>query len=156
MINRGSLARTMLLTAALLALLLSGCSDRETPAPVPLSESLPRSMKGYELYSWRSGQTWHFTLVTGTNRLKSIAEVTSAEQVVRDDWVKVTLEGVPELKDALQRLAPSADVLWTGAPDLSRGSLIVWARLALPPRSIVDDIRSQCTALGIRLDVSDR
>ena len=37
---------------------------------------LPHSMKGYELYSWyeESEDQWFYTLVTGTNRLKTIEE----------------------------------------------------------------------------------
>ena len=48
-----------------------------TPAP------LPRSMKGYELYSWYAQQEgeWYYTLITATNRLKTWEEITSQEQV---------------------------------------------------------------------------
>jgi len=59
-----------LVCAALLALLLCGCADA-TVEPPPAAAPLPRSVKGYELYSWRSGGTWQFTLITGTNRLKT-------------------------------------------------------------------------------------
>jgi hypothetical protein len=40
-------------------------------------EKLPRSFKGYELYSWEEEGQWHFTLITGTNRIKTIEEITS-------------------------------------------------------------------------------
>ena len=155
-----ALTTTRLLAAILLALLLTSCTARPTATPVPLPDSLPASMKGYELYSWRSGEAWHFTLITGTNRQKTVAEVTSAEvtsaeQVLRDDWVKVTLEGVPALKDALARLPPGTEVIWTGTPGLPRGSLVVWARLALPPTAVVDEIRSHCAALDVKLYLSD-
>ncbi|UCC62501.1 MAG: hypothetical protein JSV36_17320 [Anaerolineae bacterium] len=145
-----TLGKTLLLTATLLVLLLSSCTDKELLPPVPL----PQSMKGYELYSWQSGKAWRFTLITGTNRLKTIAEITSREDVVQGDWVKITVEGVPDLKAALGRLPPGAQVVWWGARDLSTGSVIPRARLELPSEQLVQDIRSHCAGLGIQLEVS--
>ena len=39
--------------------------------------TLPHSMKGYELYSWKSRGEWLFSLLIGTNRLKTFREVSS-------------------------------------------------------------------------------
>jgi hypothetical protein len=142
--------KVLLLSATLLLLLLSGCTGEEPLPSVPL----PRSMKGYELYSWQSGKAWRFTLVTGTNRLKTIAEITSREDVVEGDWVKITVEGAPDLKAALHRLPPGSQVVWWGARDLSPGSVIPRARLDLPPEQLVQEIRSHCAGLGIQLEVS--
>jgi hypothetical protein len=111
-------------------------------------------MKGYELYSWKSGRGWRFTLITGTNRLKTLAEVTSPESIVEGDWVKITVEGVPELKAILDRLPSGTHVGWWKKRDLLPGSLIPPARLALPPSPLVEEIRSHSTALGIQLNVS--
>lgn len=143
----------LLLTATLLLLLLSSCTGEEALPSVSLSQSLPQSMKGYELYSWKSGKVWRFTLITGTNRLKTLAEITSPESVVEDDLVKITVEGVSELKAALDRLTSDAQVVWWGEPDLSPDSLIPLARLELPPRSMVEEIQSHCSVLGIQLEV---
>jgi hypothetical protein len=92
---RGS--NPLLLMATLFVLVLSGCAETEPLPPVSLPQSLPQSMKGYELYSWKSGGTWCFTLITGTNRLKTPAEIASRESTIEDDWVKITVEGVPNL-----------------------------------------------------------
>jgi hypothetical protein len=140
----------LLLMAALLALLLSSCIDEEPALPV----EFPQSMKGYELYSWRSGKEWYFTLITGSNRLKTIAELTSRENVVEDDWVKITVARVPDLKATLDRLPAGAHVTWWGERDLPSGSLISRARLELPPRPLVEEVRSHCSELGIGLEVS--
>jgi hypothetical protein len=145
---------TLLLTATLLVLFLSGCTGEEPLQPVSLPQSLPRSMKGYELYSWKSGRAWRFTLITGTNRLKTLAEITSPESVVEDDWVKITVEGVSELKAVLDRLPSDAQVVWSGDRDLPSGSLIRPARLELPPGPLIEEIRSHSTELGIQLNVS--
>jgi hypothetical protein len=37
--------------------------------------ALPGSMKGYELYSWQDKDGWHFTLITGTDRSKTLEEI---------------------------------------------------------------------------------
>jgi len=111
-------------------------------------------MKGYELYSWQSGKAWRFTLITGTNRLKTLAEITSRENVMEDGWVKITAKGVPDLKATLDRLPPSAQVVWWGERDLPPGSVIPQARLEFPPEQLVQEIRSHCAGLGIQLEVS--
>jgi hypothetical protein len=111
-------------------------------------------MKGYELYSWRSGQAWRFTLTTGTNRLKTLAEVTSPESTVTSGGFKVTIEGVPELKAALDRLPPGAQVSWWGKRDLPSDSPIPRAWLRFPPRSLVRDVQSHCSERGIELTVA--
>ena len=41
-------------------------------------------MKGYELYSWKVGTDWNYTLITGTNRPKTFEEVSAATGVVDD------------------------------------------------------------------------
>jgi hypothetical protein len=110
-------------------------------------------MKGYELYSWKSGRTWRFTLITGTNRLKTPAEITSPESFVRGEWVKATVEGVPALKEALDRLPPGTHVGWRRARDLLADSPAPWGRLKLPPRSVVQEVRSYASDRGIELSV---
>ncbi len=70
---------------------------------------LPPSLKGYELYSWHKGDDWYFTLITGTNRIKTSAEITSQESIFEEDgWVKITVIGLQELLMVLDRLPSSA------------------------------------------------
>jgi hypothetical protein len=144
----------LLLTATLFVLLLSGCTDEEPLPPVSLPQSLPRSMKEYELYSWRSGRVWRFTLITGTNRLKTLAEITSPESAIEGDWVKITVEGVPDLKPVLDRLPSGTQVFWRGARHPGIDSSTLEVDLRVPPERLVKEIRSHCAELGIRLEVS--
>ena len=146
---------TLLLIAALLVLFLCSCADAEPLPPVSLPESLPRSMKGYELYSWKAGRAWRFTLITGTNRLKTLAEITSPESDVGDQWVvKVTVEGLPALKAALDRLPAGEHISWWRARGLPPGDPAPQVRLALPPRSTVKKVQALCAERGIELAVS--
>jgi hypothetical protein len=147
-------SNTLLLTVTLFVLLLSGCMDEEPLPPVSLPQSLPRSMKEYELYSWKSGRAWRFTLITGTNRLKTLAEITSPESVIEGDWVKITVEGVPDLEPVLERLPSGTQVSWRGARHPGIESARLETDLRIPPGRLFREIRSHCAELGIRLEVS--
>jgi hypothetical protein len=99
---------------------------------------LPRSMKGYELYSWEARGEWYFALLIGTNRLKTRHEVSAPQARVR---------GVEALKRKLDLLAEGEEVLW-------RTGLV--PRTALPPEKIVKEVKTHCDRRGIILRVNRR
>ncbi|HEX8473159.1 MAG TPA: hypothetical protein VF666_03945 [Pyrinomonadaceae bacterium] len=90
-------------------------------------------MKGYELYSWQTGGEWYFSLLPGTNRLKTHAEVTSR---------KARMRGIAALKRSLRRLPEGGEVFWT-----TRGM----PRMSLPPRAVLDEMSVYCRERGITL-----
>ena len=98
----------------------------------------PHSMKGYELYSWKYRGEWYFSLLVGTNRLKSRKEVTS---------LKVRLKGVEALKLRLNRLSRGEEVSW------SEGLI---PRMVLPPDHIIEEIKTYCNQHGLILRVGRR
>ncbi len=107
---------------------------------------LPHSMKGYELYSWKpTGDDWHFTLITGTNRNKSCEEVTTGESFIKEGWVKVTSSGVEAIKTVLARLPAGEWVFWTHL------NFIPDCNLAIPETNIVSDVQGHCSSLGLKL-----
>ena len=65
-------------------------------------EPKPR-FKAVELYSWKVEGKWTYALLSGTNRLKSEAEVKAPKNQIK---------GVKNLKKALARLAVSESVFW--------------------------------------------
>ena len=136
--------------AALLVLLLCGCAN-ETVEPPPAAAQLPRSVKGYELYSWRSGETWHFTLITGTNRLKTLAEVTSSENVKEEDWVKITVAGVPALKSVLARLPTGTQISWASARHVDSIERESAERIRRPPAWVFSELKSYCSKRALDL-----
>jgi hypothetical protein len=140
------------IAAALLVLLLCGCAE-EGPPPKSTADPLPRSIKEYELYSWKSGTTWYFTLITGTNRLKTRDEITAPENVEEGEWVKITAAGVPELKSVLARLPSGTQVFWHTARHLDSGSLRSEPKLRRPPVWMVSEVRSACTEQGLDLAI---
>lgn len=79
--------------------------------------TLPMSMKGYELYSWRIDKEdlWMFTLVTGTNRVKTWEDISSPDSTMTDEaWVKITIRGKDALKSVIDRLPAGETLLWQG------------------------------------------
>jgi len=107
--------------------------------------ALPQSFKGYELYSWQEGDDWQFTLITGTNRNKTIAEILSREPLVTGDgWVHIHATGVDELKGTLSRIPEGEFVMWFSQFYGEGGETI-----ALPPQDIVEDVASHAAQRGL-------
>jgi hypothetical protein len=96
---------------------------------------LPRSMKGYELYSWPVRGEWHFALVAGTNRIKTYDEISSPE---------VSVRGLDSLKAELDQLPSGEQVLWLTdrVPNVR-----------LPPSGMIDEISTYCGQRGITLEI---
>jgi len=92
-------------------------------------------MKGYELYSWEENGTWYFSLLVGTDRLKTPVEV----------------------KDESIRLA-SVERLLTELGYLQQGENVFWSAFrvegtAMPPDQIINRVSDYCTAKGIQLNI---
>jgi hypothetical protein len=103
-------------------------------------DKLPHSMKGYELYSWEEGGQWHFTLITGTNRIKTIEEITAAEDFISEiGWINIHVIGVNAIKDVLIHLPQGESVFW--CDELHIGQPTEQINLQLPPKPIADMIR---------------
>jgi hypothetical protein len=110
-------------------------------------EKLPQSFKGYELYSWEEEGQWHFTLITGTNRLKTIEEVTSeGDSISETGWVKIQVAGADAIKDVLSRLPEGESVFW--CDELHTGQSTE-TDLQLPPEQIVDAIEEYAGQCGL-------
>lgn len=116
------------LVAVVLMLFAVGC----TAAPVT-REAKP-AFKGMELYSWRpEGKEWHFSVLEGTNRNKTMEEITAPEE---------TIVGLAALKKRLARLAIGESVFWQ---NLSEEAV---------PEDMEQDLRSFCQDLRIALHPS--
>jgi hypothetical protein len=122
--------------------------------PLAPVDELPHSMKGYELYSWEEDGQWHFTLITGTNRIKTIEEITSKEDFISEaGWVKIQVVGADAIKDVLSRLPEGESVLWCD-------ELHIWQStetdLQLPPEQIADVIEEYAKQCGLDFVVTVR
>ena len=93
------------------------------------------SMKGFELYSWLEGKTWRYSLLQGTNRIKSYDEITAAD---------VQLDNIEALIEAMGNLPLGDWVFWSD--QRVPGTHI-------PPQAIVDTIRGYSQQIGLQLDI---
>jgi hypothetical protein len=120
------------------ALLLSACGSRDPgadPTNTAHSTRLAGSMKGYELYSWQEGEVWYFSLLVGTNRLKTPDEISAPE---------TRLEGLKALERELDRLPGGERVFWSAQRVRNT---------ALPADEMMDAIRAYCRERGILLEI---
>ena len=128
------MALRLCLLIACLFVILPGCQlSQASPTP-----GLPaKSMKGYELYSWNEGGEWFYTLLVGTNRLKTQEEVTS---------LAARLDNLDALKFELDHLDMGEEVFWV--VDRVPG-------MALPPGDLVDEVSAFCQKRGVKLTIID-
>jgi hypothetical protein len=118
--------------------------DKLTLATV---DKLPSSMKGYELYSWEQESQWHFTLITGTNRNKTLEEIVSEDDFISEaGWVNIHTVGIESIEAVLGKVPRGEFVIWL---DGMRG-LIGQAdiNIQLPPEqtvNIIKDYAGQCS-----------
>ena len=132
-------------------IVMGGCSET-SPTVASTTSPLPSSVKGYELYSWSEGDDWHFTLITGTNRSKTSAEIASHGVIIDDNgWVKITVFGPQELEVILDRLPRSEQILWLDGTrlEISQESSVI----TFPPEDIVKQVRQYSHQRGLNLQI---
>lgn len=104
------------------------------PAHAKEPERLPRSFKGMELYSWRDAKTqaWHYSILIGTNRTKSLAEIKDTKR---------RIDSVDRLKERLAKFALGELVGWQSV-DADGG---------FPDPSIIAEINDAARNAGVDL-----
>jgi len=116
-------------------------------------DKLPRSFKGYELYSWSEDSQWHFTLITGTNRNKALEEIISSEDIISETgWVRIHVAGVDAIKAVLSKLHQGEDVFWF-AEWRSEQTPPANINFMLPPEPVIDSIKEHAGQCGLNLTV---
>ncbi len=130
-------------------------SSCKSPDPLPdnfNAITLESSLKGWELYSWPSNGDncdWRYTLIAGTNRIKTYNEVTSN--------TALSVTGEQQLKLLLNKLPVNEDILWVGKTWLTN----VWGpgnishgNLKLPAAAVIDLIKQHCIQKALNLTVA--
>lgn len=111
--------------------LLAACQPQNTDREMRLA------FKGIELYSWQTDVgEWRYSLLPGTNRIKTVGEVTAAplDQAA--------------LEAALLELPPGETVFWSTRADQDDAGL-----LAIPPQDLVDAVTRTAAEAGVRIEV---
>jgi len=121
------------------------------------SEPLPKSMKGYELYSWQEGGQWRFTLITGTNRNKDLEEILYGEEKTgADGWVNLHVTGVEAVEAALSRIPSGEFVSWLGGLGITASTPSADIKLELPPVTVIDRVKQYAVKHGLEFYISGR
>lgn len=120
-----------------------------TPDWEGIPDPLPKSMKGYELYSWQTDSGWVYTLTTGTNRNKSFEEITAPGNLTDGDGlIKVTVVSIEDLMILLKRLPSGEEVFWSGinlSGEVKEGTLY----FSYPPEEQISTILRLAEETGI-------
>lgn len=142
-----------LLYALVSSLILAFACKQSNLTDIQEKSPLPRSMKGYELYSWIENGEWCFRLVTGTNRAKRYDEIFADDNVVDNNgMVTIKDRGVEALKNTLRRLLAGETVMWSDGRFLA-GEKGNQPDLTFPGQEIVTEIGNLCIQIGISLDI---
>jgi hypothetical protein len=96
------------------------------------------SMKGWELYSWASGNDWKYSILMGTNRAKTYDEVVTN---------KIAVIGKDSLKMLLDKFPAKEEIFCTGK---GTGE---WANLSFPSQTTIDEITNYATQKALTLQV---
>lgn len=124
-----------------------------TKLSITAVSELPHSMKGYELYSWSQGSQWHFTLITGTNRNKTLEEIVSDDDYISEaGWLDVHVLGVDGIKAVLGKLPQNEQVFWLANLRLNQTTPNNIS-INLPVVPIIDSIKEYAKSIGLNLMV---
>ena len=99
-------------------------------------------MKGWELYSWPNGNDWNYSILTGTNRLKTYNEVIEN---------KIIVLGIDSLKMLLDKFPKKEEIFWVGEELLKRIWGTYYGNLSLPDSGVTDEIKDYCTQKELEL-----
>jgi hypothetical protein len=131
----------------LLSLSCSGPSDPSGQGDLEPSRNATPMFKGVELYSWKDSKSgeWLFSLLPGTNRMKTYREVTDP---------LLTVKGTEALKKNLSKLAVGEQVLWFNTIDKMQPVGV--PRLSFPPKQMMNELCDYCRPLGVQLNFPAR
>ncbi len=131
-----SIPSVALLVLALLSVCACGAFEPAIePTGIPTSAPGARSMKGYEMYSWQMRGVWYFSVVVGTDRIKTYDEISSAE---------LRVQGLEALESELDEPPRGERVFWSAQRV---------ANTALPPVRMIEQISGYCRERGIQLEI---
>lgn len=104
------------------------------------------SMKGWELYSWPNGNDYNYSILTGTNRIKTYEEITSNEIVVF---------GKSSLKMLLDKFPADENIFWFGKKWIERSGNNNHGFFSMPDNETINEIKEYSTQRKLTLVVSD-
>ena len=100
--------------------------------------------KQYELYSWKSKSSWHYSLIEGPNRVTSYEQVTANQLLAR---------GTDEIERMLRKLQRGDRVAWmSGLPAGAKlPPDVLQTDFKHPSRSRIKHVLGYCKKRDIRM-----
>jgi hypothetical protein len=132
--------------------MLAACSKPDSYEFVPVPSinfdnlTIKPSMKGWELYSWTNGNDFNYSLLPGTNRLKSYNEIIGNKLIVF---------GKDSLIMLLDKLPANENIFLIGK------NCLLWIQgennynFSLPGKNTINDIKAFCNQKGLTIDVCE-
>ena len=145
--------KKLLILAIILAtgMLALQCTKSDQDSPDKYDDLVVNpSMKGWELYSWQEGVGWHFSLLTGTDRIKGLDEVKSGQP---SELLLARVTGVEDLEAVLDRFPKGEVITWIGEGWLQSAWGGNYGDLKLPPQIVIREIEQHCSHRDIELHV---
>lgn len=129
-------------------LLLFRCSkdNSEIISTRNTTNNIEHSETGWELYSWKIEDHWKYSILIGTNRLKTYEEVTTN---------KIVVTGEEKLKEILKQFPEGEYITWIGQGWLERCWQSDYKNLELAPAIIIEEISQYCNEMKLILYVTD-
>ncbi len=113
---------------------------------------IPPAGKGWDIAAWLEADGWHYSLVLGTNRIKTCDEVKIHTSTITDGTVvSLAMPNLVAVKAALTRIAAGGTDAFVMLCD--RGCPDIGCQLDTVPAEIVQDIAAFATAVGLTLNV---
>lgn len=138
---------TIIVALILASVNFSNCSKdntKSTSTSLLDTLSISHSLKGWELYSWPNGNDWNYSILIGTNRMKTYSEVTTNTIVVN---------GTDSLKMVLDKFPVNEEIFWVSKEWLEKTWQVNYGNLSLPDSSVVNEIKTYCIQKELVLQV---
>ena len=107
--------------------------------------SFEHSMKGWELYSWQNGKDWNYSVLMGTNRIKTYEEVINN---------KIIVCGKDSLKLLLDKFPANEYIFWIGKQWLEQSWPDNHGNLSLPDAGTIEEIKNYCLQKKLILELT--
>jgi hypothetical protein len=112
---------------------------------------LPDPGKGWDITAWQEADGWYFSLVIGTNRIKTCDEVKIHSSTVTNGFVvSLALPNLVAVKAVLTRIAAASTDSFVSFCNGGCGD--VGCALDKVPSEVVEDLKLYATAVGLKLN----
>lgn len=103
----------------LLIIAMSQCSEEPSKSHiVKRPYHIPLPLTAFELYGWKESGKEFFTLVTLTEKEKTIEEITADDNKIdRPQWMRMKIESLDSIQFLLKGLPKKSLVIWKGSPE---------------------------------------